>query len=314
MRILIAGGSGFLGQTLTRRLAADGHRVQILTRQAVRPGTNDPASLVERITWNPDGDPGPWAPACRGTDVIVNLAGASLAAGRWTLPRKAQLIASRLQPTRTLAAFVAQSDHKPALFLSSSAIGFYGDRGDDVVTEAAPVGTDFLAELCATWEHQAVMARKCGTRVVPLRTGLVLDPAEGALAKMLLPFRLGAGGRFGSGRQYMSWIHRDDWVSLVRWAAREPGLDGPLNATAPCPATNAEFARALGRALHRPAVLPAPAFALRLLLGEMAQALLLSGQRVTPHRALHLGFRFEYERLDDALADLIGRRPPSGAG
>jgi len=314
MRILIAGGSGFLGQALTRRFTADGHRVQILTRQTVRPGPNGPASPVERITWAPNGDIGPWAAPCRGTDVIVNLAGASLAAGRWSLPRKAQLTASRLHPTRSLATFIAQTDPKPALLLTSSAIGFYGDRGEDVVTEAAPVGTEFLAELCAGWENQAVRARTFGTRVVPLRTGLVLDPAEGALAKMILPFRLGVGGRFGSGCQYMSWIHRDDWVSLVRWAAEKPGLDGPLNLTAPNPVTNAEFARTLGRVLHRPALVPAPAFVLRLLLGEMADALLLSGQRVTPHRALALGFRFGYERLDAALADLIGARRPSGAG
>lgn len=305
MRIVIAGGSGFLGQALVRRFAADGHRVQILTRQAVRPGSSDPASPVERISWTPDGDIGPWAAPCRGADVIVNLAGASLAAGRWSLRRKAQLTASRLLPTRSLATFIAQTDPKPALLLTSSAIGFYGDRGEDVITESAPVGTEFLAELCAGWENQAVRARSFGTRVVPVRTGLVLDPAEGALAKMLLPFRLGVGGRFGSGRQYMSWIHRDDWVSLVRWAAGVPGLDGPLNATAPYPVTNAEFARALGRALRRPASLPMPGFALRLLMGEMADALLLSGQRVTPHRALHLGFHFGYERLDAALAALL---------
>jgi uncharacterized protein len=306
MRILIAGGSGFLGQALTHRFTAGGHRVQILTRQAVRPATSSPGSPVERITWTPDGSLGPWSAACRGTNVIINLAGESLASGRWSLPRKAQLTASRLHPTRSLVAFITQTDPKPALLLSSSAIGFYGDRGDQVITEAAPIGTDFLAELCAAWENQAVKARNLGTRVVLVRTGLVLDPSEGALAKMLLPFRLGAGGRFGSGRQYMSWIHRDDWVSLVLWAAGKPGLDGPLNATAPNPVTNAEFARTLGRVLRRPAILPAPAFALRLLLGETADALLLSGQRVTPHRALDLGFRFAYERLDAALADLIG--------
>ena len=305
MRILIAGGSGFLGQALARRLVADGHRVQILTRQAVRPAATDLASPVERISWTPDGDIGPWAAPCRGTDVIVNLAGESLAAGRWSLPRKAQLTVSRLHPTRSLATFIAQTDPKPALLLTSSAIGFYGDRGEDVITESAPVGTEFLAELCAGWENQAVRARTFGTRVVPLRTGLVLDPAQGALAKMILPFRLGVGGRFGSGRQYMSWIHRDDWVSLVRWAVAEPGLDGPLNATAPHPVTNAEFARTLGRVLRRPASLPMPGFALRLLMGEMADALLLSGQRVTPHRALTLGFRFGYDRLDAALAALL---------
>jgi hypothetical protein len=305
MRIVVAGGSGFLGRTLIRRLLDDGHRVQVLTRQAVRPDTDNPTSSVQRINWTPDGDTGRWASACRGADVVVNLAGEAIGTGRWSFPRKAQLIASRLKPTRSLVTFIRNADPKPALLVSSSAIGFYGDRGDDDLTESAERGSDFLAELCAEWEHEASTARSAATRVAIVRTGIVLDPTEGALAKMLLPFRLGAGGPFGSGRQYMSWIHRDDWVSLVRWMVGTPGLDGPFNATAPCPVTNAEFARTLGRALHRPAVLPTPGFALRLLLGEMAQALLLSSQRVTPHRALDLGFRFAFERLDAALADLL---------
>jgi uncharacterized protein len=307
MRIVVAGGSGFLGRSLVRHLAADGHRVQILTRRAVRPGASESASPVELVHWIPDGHIGPWASVCRGTDAIVNLAGESIGEGRWSTARKAQLIASRLQPTRSLVAFIEQTDPRPLVLISSSAVGYYGDRGDEELTESAGRGTDFLAELCHEWEMAALSVRSAATRVVAVRTGVVLDPAVGALPKMLLPFRLFAGGPFGSGQQYVSWIHRDDWVSLVRWVVATPGIDGPLNATAPYSVTNAEFAHALGRALHRPAVLPAPAFALRLLLGEMAEALLLSGQRVLPHRALELGFRFAFERLDAALADLLGR-------
>ena len=305
MLIVVAGGSGFLGRTLVQRLAADGHSVRILTRQTIGPEANDSASAVQRIHWAPDGDIGPWASLCRGADSLINLAGESIGAARWTRPRKAQLIASRLQSTRSLVAFVAEAEQKPALLVSSSAVGFYGDRGGDELTEAAEPGSDFLAELCREWEHEASKARSAATRVVTVRTGVVLDPAEGALAKMLLPFRLCAGGPFGTGRQYVSWIHRDDWVSLVRWMVGAPGADGPFNATAPFPVTNAEFARALGRALHRPAILPAPGFALRLLIGEMAEPLLLTGQRVLPRRALDLGFRFGFERLDAALADLL---------
>jgi uncharacterized protein len=305
MRIVVAGGSGFLGRSLTHRLAADGHRIQILTRQAIGPDTSSPGSPIQLVNWTPDGTAGHWAAPCQGADIIINLAGESIGDGRWSPARKARLIESRLQPTRSLVAFVQDADPKPALMISSSAIGFYGDRGGEELTESAAHGSDFLAALCDEWERAALEARTAATRVVVIRTGVVLDPKVGALAKMLLPFRLCAGGPFGSGRQYMSWIHRDDWVSLVRWAVATPGVDGPLNATAPCPVPNAEFARALGRALRRPAVLPAPAFALRLLLGEMADALLLSGQRVLPRRALDLGFRFAFERLDAALADLL---------
>jgi len=302
MHIVIAGGTGTLGRALLRRFAADGHRVQILSRQASPAASDAPAELV---SWNPDGSLGPWAHACRDADVLINLTGASIGDRRWSLPRKAELIASRLQPVRSLAAFLAQAPPRPRVLISSSAVGYYGDRGSRELTEADGPGDDFLAELCREWELLAVRARTPATRVVLLRTGIVLDPAAGALAKMLPPFRLFAGGPFGSGRQYMSWIHRDDWVSLVRWAAQEPDLDGPINGTAPYPVTNAAFAAALGRALGRPAVLPAPAFALRLALGEMADALLLSSQRARPTVALERGFRFAFERVDDALADLL---------
>jgi hypothetical protein len=253
----------------------------------------------------PDGTAGPWAPSCAGADVVVNLAGESIAAGRWTSARKAQLRGSRLLATRSLACFVAEAEQPPATFISASAIGFYGNRGDETLTEDANAGNGFLAGLAVAWEHDALSVQGDRTRVVLLRTGIVLDPREGALVKMITPFQLFAGGPFGSGRQYVSWIHRDDWVSLVRWAIDTPDVRGPLNLTAPHPVTNAEFALSLGRALHRPARLPVPSFVLTLILGEMAGPLLLHSQRVMPARALSGGFRFAFETIDEALGDLL---------
>lgn len=304
MRVIIAGGSGFLGRALADALTEAGHRVQILTRQPTPAG--NASATHERITWAPDGTAnGPWASACSGADVIVNLAGESIAAGRWTDARKTGLRDSRVLPTRSLAQLFARAAKPPAALVSASAIGYYGDRGGETLTEDAGPGRDFLAELSVEWEREALAAEKGGARVVLLRTGIVLDPREGALAKMVPPFRLFAGGPFGSGRQYMSWIHRDDWVSLAKWAVETPAIRGPLNLTAPNPAMNADFARALGRALRRPALIPAPGFALKSILGEMAGPLLLSSQRVVPAKALDGGFRFVHPALDEALADLL---------
>jgi hypothetical protein len=305
MRIVIAGGSGFLGSALANSLDAAGHQVQILTRQPALAAARGPGRF-EHITWTPDGTAnGFWTSPCSGADVIVNLVGESIGSGRWTAARKSRLRGSRVFATRSLARFVAESEQPPALMVSASAIGFYGDRGNDILTEGEGPGRDFLAELSAEWEREAQAAQSERTRVVVLRTGIVLDPAEGALARMLPPFRLRAGGPFGSGRQYMSWIHRDDWVSLAKWAIETPAVRGPVNVTAPHPVPNAHFARALGRALDRPAFIPAPGFALRLLLGEMAGPLLLYSQRVVPARALAGGFRFAHPDLDRALADLL---------
>jgi hypothetical protein len=304
MRIVIAGGSGFLGRTLASSLVAAGHHIQILTR-STRRSEASPSTGIEDIPWTADGSIGPWAAPCAGSDAIVNLAGESIGAGRWSAARKARLLQSRLLATRSLARFISDTRQPPAVFISGSAIGFYGDRGGDVLTEDAPAGGGFLATLASSWEQEAQRAQRASTRVVLLRTGLVLDPDEGALPSMLTPFRLFAGGRFGSGRQYVSWIHRDDWVSLVRWAIDSPDLRGALNLTAPNPVTNATFVRTLGRTLRRPAILPAPAFALKLLLGEMAGPLLLYSQRVVPARAAAGGFRFAHPALDETLSDLL---------
>jgi hypothetical protein len=307
MRLVIAGGSGFLGRTLAESLAASGHLVQILSRRP--PASPEPGAArppFDYVTWTPDGTAnGSWTSPCSGADVIVNLAGASIGEGRWTPARKAELRGSRIHATRSLVRFIAEAEQPPAALVSSSAVGFYGDRGAETLAEHARPGEGFLAELAAAWEDEALAAESERTRVVLLRTGIVLDPQEGALPKMLAPFRLYAGGPFGSGRQFMSWIHRDDWVSLARWAVETAAVRGPVNVTAPNPVTNADFARALGRVLQRPAVIPTPGFALELLLGEMAGPLLLYSQRVVPARALAGGFQFAHPDLDEALADLL---------
>ena len=210
---------------------------------------------------------------------------------------------SRIAATRSLVTAIARAAAAPRVLVSASGVGYYGPRGAEIITEATPPGTDFLAKVCVEWEREAEQASTV-TRVAIVRTGLALHPEGGALARMLLPFKLGAGGPLGAGTQYMPWIHRDDWVDLVRWLIAEPGARGAFNGTAPEPVTNAEFVRALGRALGRPAILPVPAFGLRLLFGEMAD-LLLSGQRAVPARALEMGFRFRFEKLEKAFEDLL---------
>lgn len=301
MRVVVAGGSGFLGSALTGALVRDGHEVVVLTRRAVA----SPGAGVRHVTWAPDGAAGAWADTVSGAGAVINLAGDSIADGRWTASRKARLLDSRVRATRSLAAAIAGASPAPPVFVSGSAVGYYGACGDEIVTESHPPGADFLATVCVRWEQEAMLAASAATRVVCLRTGLVLDARGGALARMLLPFRLGVGGRLGSGRQYMPWIHTDDWVDLVRHLLVAGDAAGPVNATAPAPATNAEFTRVLGRVLRRPAFLPAPAFALRLALGEMAEGLLLSGQRAVPARAQQQGHRFAYADLDAALRHIL---------
>lgn len=295
VRILVAGGSGFLGSRLIGALRAAGHDARALTRTPRRPDdVRWSAGEADHLWWN----------AVHGADAVINLAGSSIAGGRWTAARKRDITDSRLAATRAIVAGL-DATRSPAVLLSSSAIGYYGPHGEEPLDEASPAGTDFLATVCRTWEAEALTATT-PSRIVLLRTGLVLSGDGGALPRMAIPFRLGAGGRIGSGRQFMSWIHVDDWVGMVLWALANPACAGPLNLTAPLPVTNAVFTRELGRALHRPAILPAPAFALRLMLGEMADALLLSGQRVLPAQAQALGYRFEYATLAAALGEIYG--------
>lgn len=304
MRIVIAGGTGNLGRALTRALVADGHDIVVLTRDTHE--SAPPDRRVRFLAWNPDGSVGPWAEACEEADALVNLAGASIGDGRWTPARKTLLRESRLAATRSLTQFVCHASAPPRVFVSSSATGFYGNRGDTWLDETAAAGSGFLADLAAAWEHESAPAAPF-TRLVLLRTGIVLDPTSGALAKMIAPFKLGLGGPFGSGGQYMSWIHRGDWVSLARWLLTEAGVQGPVNAVAPEPVTNGTFARTLGRVMGRPAIAVVPGFVLRLALGEMAGPLLLDGQRVAPAAATRAGFTFAHPQLEGALEDLLSR-------
>jgi uncharacterized protein (TIGR01777 family) len=297
MNIVIAGGSGFLGRPLAAALAGDGHTIVVLTRGT---GAQRGHTRSRSVAWTPNGAIGSWAAEIDGAGAVVNLAGESIAATRWTAEQKQRILDSRLEATRSLVAAIRSAAAPPSVFVSGSAVGYYGPLGDEVATEETPAGSDFLARVCQQWEAEAMRAAD-RTRVVCVRTGIVLEKDGGALPQMLPPFRLGAGGRVGSGRQYWPWIHRDDWVALVRWAIETPAASGALNATAPHPVTNAVFARALGRAMHRPSVLPAPAFALRLMLGEMADALLLSGQNAVPQKAQRGGFSFRYAEVDHAL-------------
>src|SRR6266699_340768 len=307
MKVVIAGGSGFLGQALTTALAADSHDLVVLTRHAgggQHAATSRPGR-IQPVAWAPTGEPGPWASELDGAGAVVNLAGESIAGKRWSAAHKARILDSRLRATRSLVVAIRRASPPPPLFVSGSAVGYYGPRGEEPVTETEAPGADFLAGVCVQWEQEAVRAAGGRTRVVLVRTGLVLARDGGALPEMLPPFRFGAGGPVGSGRQYWPWIHRDDWVGLVRWAAANAAVSGPVNATAPNPVTNRAFAAALGRAMHRPSLMPAPAFALRLLLGEMADGLLLSGQRAVPAKAERLGFTFRFGRVEDALTAIF---------
>jgi uncharacterized protein (TIGR01777 family) len=309
MKIVIAGGSGFLGSPLAEMYAEDGHDVRVLTRSLapgeVRhdPGTGVPG--ISRVGWTADGSSGPWASVIEGADAVVNLSGESLAAKRWTAETKKRLRDSRLLATRSLAAAITAATNPPAVFISGSAVGYYGPSDGRPLTEADGPGADFLARLCADWEAEAANARREGTRVVLLRTGIVLERSGGALPQMMRPFRFFVGGPIGSGRQYISWIHRLDWIEIVRWIVSTPAVTGPVNATAPHPVTNREFARALGRAMRRPSLLPASGFAVRLALGEFADSI-LTGQRVLPARAQKEGYHFRYPEIDRAFRGIFG--------
>ena len=263
--------------------------------------TRRPGRTADQITWNPDGSAGRLPTHLEGADAIVNLAGENLAGGRWTAARKQALVSSRVLSTRTLARAIAACAHPPRVFVSASAVGYYGPHGDEPVTEATPPGSDFLARICVDWEQEARAAETPRTAII--RSGVVLAKDGGALKKMLLPFKLGLGATIGSGMQYFSWIHADDWTSLVSWLIANSAAAGAFNVTAPAPVTNHTFTKTLGRVLGRPAILPAPAFALRLAMGEMAD-MLLHGQRVMPVYAEQLGFQFTHRALEPALHSL----------
>ena len=300
MKILITGGSGFIGQHLCRRLAAHGHELIVLSRRPRRVAKLLPEEtrIVSSLDDIADDD---------AIDGIVNLAGESLFAGRWTERRKKVLFDSRIGVTQGLVGLVSRLQRKPAVMVSGSAVGFYGNRGADIIVESEPAGRGFLAEVCRAWEGAAKPAERAGLRVVTLRAGVVLSPQGGALGQMLLPFKMGAGGRLGSGKQYLSWIDLDDLVGLIYHALYDDKLRGPVNATAPNPVTNSVFTSALGRALGRPTIVPVPGLAVKAAFGEMGTELLLWGQRVIPQQATNAGFNFFYEGVEDSLRFQLGK-------
>jgi uncharacterized protein (TIGR01777 family) len=304
MRILIGGAGGLIGGTLTRRFSDAGHSIAHLVRGA-SPATGDTPRRVgaEAISWDPDR--GLLEPtAIGGFDAVVHLGGVSIASGRWTAARKERILESRTRSTLLLAERIAALPvpKRPRVLVVASAVGYYGDRGDTLLTEQSPAGDGFLADVCRAWEAAASPAARAGVRVAHPRIGMVLSRGGGALASMLPPFRLGLGGPVGSGRQWWPWIGLHDLARIVERMTEDESLSGAVNAVSPEPVTSAAFARALGRAVRRPAVIPAPAFMLRMMLGEMADGLLLASARVVPQRLLDAGFAFEHPGLDRALA------------
>ncbi len=309
MTVVIAGGTGFLGRALTDALTDADHDVVILSRSAPdgsRLSTTGAgrAGRTRIVGWTPDGSAGDWASAVDGAEAVINLAGESIAAGRWNEARKRSILDSRLLATRSLVAAIAAARRPPSVLINASAQAYYGERGDQELTEQAGPGQDFLAGVCVKWEAEARQAARI-TRLVLLRTGIVLSATDGALPRMLLPFKLFGGGPLGSGRQFMSWIHWRDWVGLVQWALANRDVGDALNVSAPTAIRNSEFSAAIGRVLHRPSWLPAPAFAIRTALGEMADALLFTSIRMVPRRPLDLGYRFEFDDAEGALRELL---------
>jgi hypothetical protein len=299
MKLLVTGASGLIGSALVPFLTTDGHRVTRLVR-------SQPRSGAVEVQWDPEAGVRDLA-SLEGLDAVVHLAGENIAAGRWTVEKKARIRDSRVKGTKTLCEALAQLSQPPKVLVSASAIGYYGDRGAELLWENSALGTGFLAEVCQAWEEATRPAMEKGIRVVLLRIGVVLSPAGGALAKMLLPFKLGLGGIIGSGKQYMSWIALDDVVGTIDHVLITDTLQGPVNAVAPHPVTNSEFTKTLRRVLRRPTLFPMPAFAARLAFGEMADELLLASTRVEPKRLIATEYRFRYPELEDALRHLLGR-------
>ncbi|MGI9953412.1 TIGR01777 family oxidoreductase [Moorellaceae bacterium AZ2] len=302
LRVLITGGTGLLGRRLCTKLVQAGHHPIVLSRNAEAARGKLPSG-VRLIQWQPGARTLP-REALEEVEAVVNLAGENIGAGRWTAARKQAIRQSRLGVTRALIESFQEANKRPKVFISGSAIGYYGPHGDEELTETSPPGHDFLAEVCRTWELEAERARELGIRVVTLRTGIVLAREGGTLPRMVLPFRLFLGGPLGSGRQWISWIHITDAIGIIQLALKRTTVDGPVNLTAPQPVRMEELASILGRVLKRPAGLRIPAWVLKMALGEMAN-LLLTGQRVLPARALQEGYEFCHPELAGALEDLL---------
>jgi uncharacterized protein (TIGR01777 family) len=307
MRILVSGSTGFLGTALVETLGRLGHVIAPL----VRPGTarRDAARTndhyrAEAIAWDPIAGKFDAAGA-EGADALIHLAGASIAGGRWNASRKKLLSTSRVDATRQLVGALGKLQRPPRVIVAASAIGYYGNRGEETLTEASAPGNDFLSGVCRSWEAETARADLFGARVVSLRFGIILAAHGGALPRMALPFKLGAGGRLGNGRQWISWVTLRETIDIIQFALTNAGLVGPVNTVSQNPVRNMEFTKELAKALHRPALFPAPAFALRLALGEMADTLLLASQRVLPSKLAGSGYQFLQPNLADALAEVF---------
>jgi uncharacterized protein (TIGR01777 family) len=298
MKVLISGSHGLVGSTLIKSLESDGQEVVRLVRH--------PPTGAPEIEWSPERYSIALA-RLEGFDAVIHLAGESIAEGRWNEEKKRRIRESRVKGTRLLSDSLANIKHPPKSFLCASAIGYYGNRGDEILTESSPPGDDFLAEVCVEWEKASEEAVQKGIRTVNLRFGIILDSKGGALAKMLPPFRMGVGGKIGAGRQWMSWIALDDVVGAIKRALTNETLSGPVNFVAPNPVTNREFTKTLGKVLSRPTLFSIPAFGARLAFGEMADALLLSSQRVEPERLKKAGYQFRYSELKGALRHVLAK-------
>lgn len=304
MKVLITGATGTIG----RELLAKHRDAVVLSRDPFR--ANGLGASVDVQGWRPEAEPAP-REAFRGVDTIFHLAGEPVAEGRWSREKKQRIRDSRVLGTRNLIAALATLTRPPRVLVSASAVGFYGDRGDQELDETSSAGDGFLAEVCEAWEREAMAAEKLGIRVVCVRIGVVVAPGGGALAQMLIPFKIGFGGRLGSGMQWMPWVHIDDVIGMLLHAGRRDEIRGPMNAVSSHPVTNSEFTRGLAQALHRPALLAVPKTALRLAFGEMSE-ILLASQRVLPRVAESSGYRFKYQELAGALSVLM-HDPPRGA-
>jgi len=304
VKVGITGATGLIGRLLIRRLSEAGHELVLFSRSLERGQSLSPDSRI--VQWDALVSPPPEG-SLDGLDALVHLLGEGIANGRWTSAQKNLIRDSRITGTRHLVGELKRCQNGPRVLVSASAIGLYGSRGEESLDETSQVGKGFLPSVCESWEQEASIAAEANIRTVLLRTGIVLSTQGGALAKMLLPFRLCLGGPLGSGKQWMSWIHLEDQIGLILHALEREEIEGPLNVTAPNPVTNRAFSKALGRTLKRPAIAPTPGFVLKLIFGEMAQALLLEGQKVLPSRAIETGYRFRFPEVDLALQDLLKR-------
>jgi len=302
MKIVVAGGSGFIGSKLIQRLTEDKNEIVLLTRRQkiISRTQND---LIKTVQW--DGKTlGNWVEYVDGSDVVINLSGENIANKRWSKEQKLKLFQSRTEPTKAIINAIANAKQKPKLLINASASGYYGYDSKDIITESYSKGTGFLAELCLSWEQAALEAEKNNVRVILIRTGIVLDPNQGALKKMILPYKFFVGGPLGSGKQWFPWIHIDDVINIIIFVLKNDKLSGAINVSSPQPITMREFSKKLGKAIRRPSWISVPSFALKILLGEMS-AMLIGGLQMIPKKLIDNGFVFKYSNIDDALNNLL---------